>query len=482
MPRKIPVDEVLSILRSGGFDALIGGLEDEHLECKGAPYRFADDAEKMEFAKDISALANANGGIILLGVTTERDLTFLGDAIRSFGCFEQSRVDIAQYHNIALEWVIPPIRGLRLKWHPTAEDCSAGIVSIVVPASANEDRPYIVNRVLSDSGKVAGAYIGYFERTRGNATPMRAAELRERLKDGLRFAELSPRMTNIEAMVADLARTRDAAITPPPQTPEETIVLSPTPSPPPLDFDSDIFRRVQAARRALNPETVPTFSLCAWPKYPVSYLGLFRSRTNPIVRLLEDPPALRSSGFNISINRESTIVEGRLRRCLAPGFRLLEIWRDGPSICIVEGGDGHLCWGSSRTGHPDLQINNIALTETTYLFCDWALKVFEHAEPRPVELKFRIMFANMNLGGHSFALSNVPLTHFTFGARGRTAPMAEGQHFEIDADATMHPGVIAYLLLADVYNWFGFDSDSLPYADRHAEPFAIDPTQLRATS
>jgi hypothetical protein len=76
MPRIIPVAEILTILASGDFDRLLGGLEDEHLECKGAPYRLVDDAAKMEFAKDISALANSDGRVILSSIVTEKNPTF----------------------------------------------------------------------------------------------------------------------------------------------------------------------------------------------------------------------------------------------------------------------------------------------------------------------------------------------------------------------------------------------------------------------
>jgi len=463
MPRKLQLDEILNALKSGNLGSLIGGLECEYLECKSAPYRLSEDAEKMEFAKDISALANADGGVILLGASTEQDLTFRGEAIRSFGCFDQTFVDMTQCQNVASEWVVPPIRGLKFEWHPDANDSAKGIVSILVPLSAAENRPYLVNRVVLDTGNVAGAYIGYFERTRDNVTPMRAAEMREKLKDGLRFSELNPRIANIEVMIGDLSRSQIA--------PE-----------PVLNFDSEIFPRVRAARHAFNSETVPTFSLAAWPLQPLEFPGLFQSNSHALVQLLERPPELRSSGFNIRANRSSTIIEGRLRRCVAPKFRLLEIWRDGPVICVVEGGEGHLCWGTERTGFPDLQINNIALAETTYLFCDWALKIYQHAEPKPARVKFRLMFADMQRNGNSFDLNSQPLTGLDFGFQGRPAPMAEGQHFEIETEATASPGVVAYQLLAEVYVWFGFNSDDMPYADRTGAPFSINVAKLMATS
>jgi len=104
MPRLIAIAEVVAILQSGDFTRLFGGLEDDHLECKSAPYNLDQEREKMELAKDVSALANAEGGIILVGVQTEREPAHQGDIIRRVGCFAQDFVDFGQYRNVISGW------------------------------------------------------------------------------------------------------------------------------------------------------------------------------------------------------------------------------------------------------------------------------------------------------------------------------------------------------------------------------------------
>jgi len=60
------------------------------------------------------------------------------------------------------------------------------------------------------------------------------------------------------------------------------------------------------------------------------------------------------------------------------------------------------------------------------------------------------------------------------------APLATGQHFEIDVErVTADPGVVAYRLLSDVYAWFGFNATDMPYVGREQQPPRIDPLQLR---
>ena len=62
---------IKTILDTRQFAALIGLDEDTWLEAKGRnPYDFTTPAGRYELAKDASAFANAEGGILLVGLTT----------------------------------------------------------------------------------------------------------------------------------------------------------------------------------------------------------------------------------------------------------------------------------------------------------------------------------------------------------------------------------------------------------------------------
>ena len=461
MPKIIQLAEIVSILESGDFDQLIGGWENEHLECKGAPYKLDQEIEKMEFAKDISALANAEGGIILIGVTTGKDPTVAGDIIRRCGCFAEGFLNFNKYESVISDWIIPSIPGLKFKWHPSAKNPNEGVVSISVPQQARQERPFIVGKIVADTGKVSGSYVGLFERKRDRVPTIKPEELRERLKDGLRFAELNTRLMNVEEMVGKIV-ARDQT----PPHPTGQIKMTPA------VLSEEIVRRVQQAREEVGFASRPTFSLVAWPDVPIDFPGLFESRDDPAVQRLEHPPQLRNGGFGLLTGRPSAIVEGRLRRCSAPGYRLLEVWRDGPLISVSEGDGGHLCWGmdSPETG---LRINNLALTETVYLFCDWALSVYIFAAPRPGLLNFRLILSDMAPTGKPFNLNPYAVNTygFMFNEDSRPSPIPFGTQIETKIDfAEADPGAVAYALLKDFYIWFGFESNRVPYVNRDKEP------------
>jgi hypothetical protein len=73
------VQAVLGALEEKRFDSLIGLPECEWLEAKLSPYILDSLQQKCELAKDVTALANAAGGLIVIGFDTERHPTTAGE-------------------------------------------------------------------------------------------------------------------------------------------------------------------------------------------------------------------------------------------------------------------------------------------------------------------------------------------------------------------------------------------------------------------
>jgi hypothetical protein len=132
------------------------------------------------------------------------------------------------------------------------------------------------------------------------------------------------------------------------------------------------------------------------------------------------------------------------------------------------------------TPESGLRINNLALAETVYLFCDWSLKIYANAVPVPEIFKIRLMLSDMAVNGRAFTLNPYRPNEFNMSDNRRAAPMATGQHFEIDVErATAEDGALAYRLQSDVYAWFGFNTAEMPYVSREEQrPPRIEPAQL----
>jgi hypothetical protein len=456
MPKTLTISEVEGILRTGGFDQLLGTIEDEQVEFKVEPYQLNADLGRMELAKDVSALANRRGGVIVIGVRTERNPTIQAEEAADIRAFRQALIDLDQYRNVLKDWVIPPIRGLTVDWFRDVADADRGLAAIFVPPEAVSERPYVVTKALGEAGRVLGSYLGYFERILATAPPTSVAELRNLLKDGMRFSELVSRLQNIEEMVAELGR--------PGQTAGAALA------------DQVVAQRVSESRTALGLNGQPTFSLSAWPRDRVEFASLFRSRTADVVRLLENPPKRRAGGFDLSTRRASEIVGGELRRCMIPEIKLLELWKDGLLVFITNGGGRYLCWGMESTAQTGLRINSLALIETSYLFALLVFKLYPLSNPAAGTVSLQLELRDMSDQGVPCKLQPMELN------RGwlpdmydwREPPAAE-KTVRVPVDlTTLSPEETTLRLVAQVYTWFGFEEDDVPYADRTNGPPKID--------
>ncbi len=106
---ELGVNNIEKILEKGDFDTLIGAYENIWLECKREPYRLESDHQKQELAKDISSIANARGGFLIIGIKTKLDETHKSDKFDEIRPFPSELIDQKKYAYIIENWIYPPI-------------------------------------------------------------------------------------------------------------------------------------------------------------------------------------------------------------------------------------------------------------------------------------------------------------------------------------------------------------------------------------
>lgn len=465
MPENLGLDDVKAILDSGKFDKLIGAVENEQLECKTAPYQLQHNYQKQELAKDVSGLANANGGLILIGVKTERNPTHFGDEIKKVHPFPQTLINPEQYQDILRSWTYPRLQQVDVRWFPSAADRKIGIAAILIPNQTSARRPFLVRRTVDDKGKVTEIVFGYFERKRANVEPMSVEELHRLVKDGLRSELMEKYLENIQDTVLQLQAQPAPRIQPPPQP-----------------HISELLReRIQQALTEAALQIRPAFILTAIPTKPLEISTLFEARDANIVRLLEQPPELRHNGFDLNTGAPARIVRGQLRRAVTPGYKSLDLWRDGTLIFVAKGNGDFLSWGRYiREGQP-LRINQLVLIESTYLFAELSRQVFNQVWSQLEQIEYRLELRNMTVGGTPCGLIPGALgtTAWRFGDNIHPAPDST-RVFQVPwKEAEINPGAVAFLLVREVYGWFGIEYDQIPYADQIGGRSVISPDQIR---
>ena len=212
MPKKASPAEILAILEEGDFSGLKGIVEDHRLECKGEPYALHHtDREKLthykqELAKDVSSLANTSeGGLVLIGVRTERLDTHIGDEIVNIRPIPKDLIDPQQYHDILKEWIYPSALGVDVKWYQCRDDPERGLAVIEIPPQAPTRQPFLLTRTMTDEGKRVDVVFGYVERRRAHSQPRTVHELQVLLRDGLHYQDrIEERFANLETVLHQL--------------------------------------------------------------------------------------------------------------------------------------------------------------------------------------------------------------------------------------------------------------------------------------
>ncbi|MDT5175817.1 MAG: hypothetical protein QOJ95_15 [Mycobacterium sp.] len=169
---------------------MIGFAESQYLEAKRSIHLGTDKAS-LKLAKDVSAMANAMiGGVLVVGLATKKRLG--RDVINSVHAFADVG-QVPRIRSILHRYVYPPIEGLQVALVPAGLSYLPDeyLFTITVPTQPRELTPFLVAGVVID-GVVCGNFIGLFERREDDVTTLTAPSIQAGLPAG--FALLrSPR-------------------------------------------------------------------------------------------------------------------------------------------------------------------------------------------------------------------------------------------------------------------------------------------------
>lgn len=126
---------------------LVGQPESTWLEAKRKPYELEREEQRIELAKDIAALANAHGGLIIFGFST-RSRSGVDVITRARGV-DTSSVFTQRYLQIVRSRVFPMPEHLTIT---RLGDGNRGFAYIEVPDQPEELRPFFLRKTLSGGG------------------------------------------------------------------------------------------------------------------------------------------------------------------------------------------------------------------------------------------------------------------------------------------------------------------------------------------
>lgn len=206
--------------------------------------------------------------------------------------------------------------------------------------------------------------------------------------------------------------------------------------------------------------------------YPVpasDVRGIFGGPRSPVNELLEHPPVLRRSGWDLETGDQAHIVEGQLLQVANGNRKVIQLYRDGALIFACRADDWFLAWA---TPPGKQRINPLALAEVIYSFCSLYRHIVEHLAVEPAEIKFRVDFQAMRENGPPGSLAPHALGTFAqeLDLDTKEAPANEATLKTSVPLRAYDPAVVAYKLVREVYLWFGFAEQAIPYVSAGEDP------------
>ncbi|HUW83696.1 MAG TPA: hypothetical protein VMZ31_12970 [Phycisphaerae bacterium] len=448
--------DIRESLQSRRFSDLRGTVESIHFEAKKEPYRLEDARQKLELAKDVSAMINAQGGVIVIGLQTKRSPTHLGDEVIKVHPFPRSRMDSDVYYDVLHQWIYPA-PAVDIQWYDSPDDPGKGLGAIWVDAEPHTLNPYLmVQAGVNDCGKLTELLFGYAVRTFACVRPMRVQEIHALIREG-RFGRAREESDRRRHELVDNEQKKVSA-----QSRRE-----------------QLRRRAEQLLDAAALASQPAYVLQATPLEPVEIPGLFTERDSEVVHLLRKPPRLRPHGFTVGTGGDPQIKEGEAR-CAVNAGRALGLWRDGTLIFVAGGDADFLCWATQeREGQDSLLINQLVLVESAYTFVLLAAQIFGLVSTGVSGSVFGLHIKNMP-GTPPLRLGPGPLANH-LGPHDACAAPKTDKWFEIQHDRMpLEPGKVAYLLVREVYRWFEIEDEYIPYVNVSGDTETINPDAIKS--
>lgn len=451
-------EQLEEIIASGQFDRLVGEVETDWLDAKGQPYLVDNDGGKRELAKDVSAFANLGGGFILIAVRTKPSSAHFGDEVEEIRAFAQTLVNTGQYMAILDSWIYPAVAGAEVRWRPTASQSDRGVVVVSIPPQRDTLKPFLIARTLEGSKQIETMF-GYSERKRDGNSPVGVADLQRALRQGFSFERtLEPRLERIELALAEKGSA------------EVSLKAE--------ESERKVRERIHKTLTDSKTDTERTLELSAYPLPPSEVKSLFLGGANTIRKALENPPTLRSAGWDLETGDQAHIIRGEMVRVANGNRKILELYRDGTFIFLCRADTLFLAWGSSEKNQ---NINPLALIEVVVSFTIFYGAALNDLKEPPKESNFRIDFRNLHLGGTKTILSPYGLGTYAqvLQMESNVAPENEVTITRSVQATGYDPAVVAYELVREIYVWFGIEEDKIPYTTTVNGLRAIDIDAIR---
>lgn len=457
-------------VKSRQLDGLIGLSEDLHFEAKSAEgYDLSMAEGQYELSKDVSALANAEGGWLLIGLVTQRATSEPIDSVAKLDLLEEANFPQAKILGLLKEYVYPSIGGLTVDWCEDVTREGLGIGVVHVPKQPEDKKPFLIAKVVEDGERMKQIVFGYMRRVSDDAIPYTVAQLQNTMKQGMNSTAL--RLTSIEEKVSLLL--------------EREVVVRETKQAGSLEgLRSLMTMRIDSLLKS-RTSRMPYYVLVGAIPPETRLRGFFSSGKESVSWLLTDPPVFRYSGFDVRTGSMARLIEGECWEARNGDRKILRLYQDGVLLFGMRADSDFLAWGENAMSFSDyVRLNPVAVVESHTSFVHLYAAVVRRLVAAPEDVQFFLRFDDAQIGGRRLALSqyyprgiewidNPPLypVHSVQATSEVALPTAQ---------LLSNPDIAAYTVLAKFYDMCDADEQFIPFSKEIKGDRAVDVEAIKA--
>jgi hypothetical protein len=215
--------------------------------------------------------------------------------------------------------------------------------------------------------------------------------------------------------------------------------------------------------------------LAATPTESAELKSTFSDNPESIRRKLEHPPSVRQNGWDLPSLTQTEFVRGELIRVVERDRMMVDLYRDGAFILAGRIDRDFLAWSDKTDSH----LHPLAMIELTLNFTRFYSLVLADFRTPPKEITFKIAFGNMHLANQKAELGRGPVGLWQpLGVGAREAPADAWSKELLISPVSYDPDCVAFLLIREVYLWFGHSEEAIPYTKNKEKCRAIDADEI----
>ena len=227
---------------------------------------------------------------------------------------------------------------------------------------------------------------------------------------------------------------------------------------------------------------MPIFIYSMVPLQTTSYKNFFE--TGPIKSLLENPGQLRYAGWDLTTNGAAKIIKGEYFELTSAERKRIQVYEDGSVFVRVSADNDYLSWGMNDSNFRETpRLNTLALIEFSLNFCRLCSALTKFMEPQPTEVELKVEIRNAFFGNSKLFLVPHPVSTHWFAYTDDRCVAPESSTTRRLPVATkqlqLRPDVVAFLLVRQIFLWFGASPDTIPYTSSEDDLKFIDEDMIR---